>query len=93
VQRKSPQTASDHKKEMIMSTIALKSAFEAATVEAPASPKSGFFKRFMQARERAARERVLNFLAAQTDGQLTSMGYTAEQIGRLRQGKFTLPTH
>jgi hypothetical protein len=75
---------------MIMSTLALWPV-EAAAPAIAARPKLGFFQRLVKAREREAWRRIHSFLGAQSDARLADLGYTAEEIQELRQGRAKMP--
>jgi hypothetical protein len=74
-----------------MSTVALKSAFDAAPTGA-SGPKLGVFQRLIRMREREALRQILAFLASKSDERLADMGYTAEDIEALRRGKLHFPS-
>jgi hypothetical protein len=76
---------------MIMSTLALWSAGAAAPAIERKKSKPSLFQRFAKAREAEAARRIYSFLAIQGDARLKDLGYTAEDIETLRQGRF--PAH
>jgi hypothetical protein len=76
--------------ETIMSTLALSAADTTARAFEP-NAKPSLFKRLMQARERDARRHVHAFLNWQSDERLKGFGYTAVEIGAIREGRLTLP--
>ena len=55
----------------------------------PASP--GLFARLNHQREMRARREVASYLMAQSDERLTGLGFSAEDIGDLREGNLRLP--
>jgi hypothetical protein len=75
---------------MIMSTLAI----GAAVVPAPAEEarrKPSLFQRFLTAREAEANRRLHAFLLAQSGASLMDLGFAAEDIAALRQGKSRRP--
>ena len=73
-----------------MSTLALGLADALASAAEP-KPKSGLLQRLFAARQDQAKRRVLGYLTAMNDRQLTSLGFTAEDIEALRHGELRLP--
>ncbi len=78
-------------KEMIMSTLALWSAGAAVPAAEPRKSKPSLLQRFAKAREAEAARRIYSFLAIRSDERLRDLGYTAEDIEILREGRF--PAH
>jgi len=76
--------------ETIMSTLALSAADTTARAFEP-NAKPSLFQRLMQAREMDARRHVHAFLNWQSDERLKGFGYTAVEIGAIREGRLTLP--
>lgn len=74
-----------------MSTLALGLADALASAAQPKPKRIGLVQRLIQAREDQAKRRVLGYLNAMDDQQLTSLGFTAEDIEALRQGELRLP--
>jgi hypothetical protein len=68
-----------------MSTLALASA--PGTVAAEPYTKPGLFQRLIAARERDTLRRIHAFIAVQSDQRLQDLGYTAEDIEAIRQGR------
>jgi uncharacterized protein YfaQ (DUF2300 family) len=73
---------------MIMSTLALWAADAASSAGAPSEPKPSLFQRFVKARVVDAARRIYSVLVIQSDLRLKDLGYTAEDIQVLRQGRF-----
>jgi hypothetical protein len=69
-----------------MSTLALASAAGADAAVEP-STKPSLFQRLIEARERDALRRIHAFLAVESDQRLRDLGYTAEDIEAIRQGR------
>jgi len=77
-----------------MSTLALGLADALASAAQPKpKPKPGLFQRLIAAREDQAKRRVLGYLTAMDDRQLTSLGFAAEDIQALRNGELRLPKY
>ena len=70
-----------------MSTLALWSADAAAPAVEPKKSKPSLFQRFAKAREAEAARRIYSFLAIHSDERLKDLGYSAEDIETLRQGR------
>ena len=73
-----------------MSILALSAADTTARAFEP-NAKPSLFQRLMLTRERDARRHVHAFLNWQSDERLRGLGYTAAEIGAMRQGRPTLP--
>jgi hypothetical protein len=71
---------------MIMSTLAVWSA-DAASPAIETKSKPSFFERLIKSREKEAVRRIHTFLIMQSDERLRDLGYTAEDIAMLRDGK------
>jgi hypothetical protein len=69
-----------------MSTVALRLA-DAATPAVEPKAKRGLFQRLITARESEAIRRIQTYLATQSDRRLMDLGYSAEDIKTLRQGR------
>jgi hypothetical protein len=76
--------------ETIMSTLALASA--PGTVAAEPNTKPSLFQRLIEARARDALRRIHAFLAVQSDQRLQDLGYAAEDIEAMRQGRSVWPS-
>ena len=74
-----------------MSTLALGLADALASAAQPKPKRLGLIQRLIEAREVQAKRRVLGYLTAMDDQQLTGLGFTAEDIEALRQGELRLP--
>jgi hypothetical protein len=76
--------------ETIMSTLALASA--PGAVAAEPNTKPSLFQRLIAARESDALRRIHAFIAVQSDQRLRDLGYTAEDIETIRQGRSLWPS-
>ena len=74
-----------------MSTLALASAPGAVAAAEPNTEPS-LFQRLIGARERDALRRIRAFIAVQSDQRLEGLGYTAEDIEAIRQGRSLSPS-
>ena len=54
----------------------------------PAWPSLGWCRRLLEARELAGRRRVRAYLAHQSDARLAALGFTADAIQAVRQGRW-----
>jgi hypothetical protein len=77
--------------ETIMSTLALASAPGAVAALGPTT-KPSLFQRLIAVRERDALRRIHAFLAVQSDLRLQDLGYSAEDIEAIRQGRPIWPS-
>jgi hypothetical protein len=73
-----------------MSTLALWSTDTAAPAVQP-NVRPGLFQSLIEARERGVRRDIQAFLNWQSDEGLNELGYTAEEIEAIRQGRLTIP--
>ena len=74
-----------------MSTLALAPAPGAVAGVEP-NTKPSLFQRLIAARERDALRRIHAFIAVQSDQRLRDLGYTAEDIESIRQGRSLWPS-
>lgn len=68
-----------------MSTVAVWSGQTLAPATA-AKAKPSFFERLLRAREKEAAQRIQQFVASLSDEHLLGLGYSPEDIRRLRKG-------
>lgn len=75
-----------------MSTLALGPA-DALASAAARKPKPSLWRRLIAAREEQAKRRAVTYLAWMDDERLESLGFTAENIRALRNGRLGLPIY
>jgi hypothetical protein len=76
--------------EMSMSTLIM-SLENIAPSAAVAPPSPGFFTRLIRSREARANLQVMSYLMGQSDGRLATLGFSADDICDLREGKQRFP--
>jgi hypothetical protein len=79
----------DKQMEMIVTTLTMSlENIAPSTAVAPTSPD--FFARLIQSREARANFQVLSYLTSQSDGRLLRLGFSAQDVCDLRDGKLRL---
>jgi hypothetical protein len=78
--------------ETIMSTLALAASAAGAVAGVEPNTKPSLIQRLIAARERDTLRRIRAFIAVQSDQRLQDLGYTAEDIEAIRQGRSLWPS-
>jgi hypothetical protein len=79
---------SGKKMETIMSILALPAAAPPLAPGQQTWSSRGWWRRLLAARETQGRRRVRAYLAHQSDARLAALGFTADAIAAVRQGRW-----